>query len=139
MNNTSHEVLLAKLKTHRLTIDVIENVLLPYDLSVNEWLLLTIIRSRPSIAMNELATQLSVTKPLVTRLTKSLAKKSYLQLRTTADKRRKQLILTDRSQEVLEQAEPQVRLALREWLSDFEPEHIAIYISIVLAISAREQ
>ena len=129
--------MLAKIKAHRRTKEVIATALEPFNLTLTEWLLLAAVQDAQSkILSSQLAQELQVSAPLVSRFVNQLDNKGYLKSEVSNDdKREKNIQLSPKGSAVLDDSEPAVREALRQWLAPVAHEHVEIYINVLLQIA----
>ncbi len=138
MEHTAYSVMLAKIKAYRLTKDIMAAALQPHDVTLMEWLALGALQqcSSGGLSHSELAVQLNVSKPYVSKLADQLSTKGLLNNTEKAkDKRVHKLSLTAKGKEVVKTTEPAVRQALREWLTPLDRDQVETYIQIVMRVA----
>jgi DNA-binding MarR family transcriptional regulator len=134
----SYSIMLAKTKTHRLTSAVIESVLYPHGLSINEWLVLGALIGDKSVTSGDLAYELGISKPLIARIVSQLIDADMIHMaRDTKDSRIKKIQVTPKAKMHMETLEPEIRDALKNWLKDIDPSHVDIYIDVVLKLAGK--
>lgn len=138
MEHTAYSVMLAKIKAYRLTKDIMAAALQPHNVTLMEWLALGALQQcgQGGLSHSELALQLNVSKPYISKLTDQLLAKNLLQEAEKAnDKRVHKLKLSEEGKELVETTEPVVRQALREWLSPLDRTQVETYIQIVMRVA----
>ncbi len=109
--------------------------LLPFELSIPEWKLLGQLHEHGNIKLNELAELLSYDPPMVTKLAKSLEKKSLVKRNhDPRDERAKIIAITPQGNTVIEQIEPEVKKTMWKLLSGVTREELLIYIKVLTSI-----
>lgn len=137
-NQNSYTIMLAKIKAHRYTKDIIAASLSSYNVTGMEWLLLGAVDKQPlqSTTTTNLAQELQVSTPLISRFTKSLEEKGLITVKQSReDKRWRDISLSSKGQAMIKETEPIVREALRVWLSPIKREHVDIYINVLLQVA----
>lgn len=111
------------------------NILIPYNLSVPEWKLLGQLYENHKIKLNELAELLSYDPPMVTKLAKRLEKKAFAQrMQDPTDERAKIITITTDGSKLIEQIEPQVKIAMAQLLQGITREELVSYIKVLTRI-----
>ncbi len=136
-NQNSYTVMLAKIRAFRATKDVIAKSLKQFDVTIMQWLFLGVVEQvgGSSTAM-DIARQLNVSMPLVTRFTKQLADKKLVSITPDpGDKRTKHIGLTTAGENLLQKSEPVVRQELKQWLIAIPREDVKTYITVLLHVA----
>ncbi len=137
-NQNSYTIMLAKIKAHRHTKDIITSALASYNVTGMEWLLMGAVDKQVNntATTTVLAQEMQVSTPLISRFTKSLEEKEMIKIvQSKEDKRWRDISLTPKGKKMLEETEPVVRDALRVWLSPIKREHVDIYINVLLQVA----
>lgn len=129
--------MLAKIRAFRATKEVISRTLKVFDVTIMQWLFLGVVaQSGGKTTAMEIAKQLNVSMPLVTRFTQQLLAKELITVtRDNEDKRTKFIELTKAGQGILIESEPEVRKALKLWLESIPPEDVSTYITVLLHVA----
>ena len=133
----SYTVMLAKIRAHRLTEEVMAGALTGFDVTLMQWLALGAIRKYDGVtSTTELAKELDVSMPYVSRVIKDLDEKSMVTVNAgSEDKRWRDITLTSKSKKLLDDSEPLVKQALKEWLKPIDKEHIDVYIQVLMKVA----
>ena len=132
----SYNVMLAKMRAFRATKTVIATALKPFDITIMQWLFLGVIAKQSSTTAMNVAQELQVSMPLVTRFSKQLLEKNLISIEPdNNDKRTKHITLLAAGNNLLEETEPIVRGALKTWLEEVPREHVAVYIKVLLQVA----
>lgn len=136
-DETAYTIMLAKIRAHRQTREVIGESLKQFDVTINDWLTLGAIKKyEGNVSGNDLAVELQVSLPLVSRITKRLEETRYVTVeKRVSDKRNRVINLTESGDQLLADSEPVVREALKKWLAPINREHIDIYITVLLQVA----
>jgi DNA-binding MarR family transcriptional regulator len=129
----TYEVCLVLVRSQRNVRALLQRLLKPYGLSMNEWLLLALIQEAPpgTLDMNELAEQLDVGKPHVTALFSDLLAVNYVEQSTDPkDKRRKIVKITEHGTEVLKDVETVAKTGLDNWLGEVPQEEFDQFLKV---------
>lgn len=137
MEHNSYTVMLAKIRAFRSTKEVMAKALSDYDVTIMHWLALGAIEKQGGQATaKKIAYELNVTLPLITRFTKVLSSKNFINIKHhPEDKRTKIITLTSKGEKLLEMTEPVVRSALGDWLTPIPREQVKVYISVLLQVA----
>jgi DNA-binding MarR family transcriptional regulator len=129
--------MLAKIRAFRATKDVIARSLLDYDVTIMQWLLLGSLNSKSGKSTaKDVAFELNVSMPFVTRMTKVMEQKGFIRIDPLSeDKRIKILSLTSKGNRLVVDSEPVVRQALKDWLSAVPNEDVKVYITVLLQVA----
>jgi len=133
----SYTVMLAKIRAHRLTEQVMDSALTAFDVSLMQWLSLGAVRKYEGVtSTTELARELNVSTPYISKLVKDLEAKSLVTVNPgSEDKRWRDITLTSKSKKLLDDSEPLVRQALNEWLQPIDKEHVDVYIQVLMKVA----
>jgi len=133
----SYTVMLAKIRAHRLTEQVMDSALTAFDVSLMQWLSLGAVRKYEGVtSTTELARELNVSTPYISKLVKDLEAKSLVTVNPgSEDKRWRDITLTSKSKKLLDDSEPLVRQALKEWLQPIDKEHVDVYIQVLMKVA----
>jgi DNA-binding MarR family transcriptional regulator len=133
----SYTVMLAKIRAHRLTEQVMDSALTAIDVSLMQWLSLGAVRKYEGVtSTTELARELNVSTPYISKLVKDLEAKSLVTVNPgSEDKRWRDITLTSKSKKLLDDSEPLVRQALKEWLQPIDKEHVDVYIQVLMKVA----
>jgi DNA-binding MarR family transcriptional regulator len=137
MQENSYTVMLAKIRAFRATKDVIASSLQDYDVTIMQWLLLgSLDKNNGKSTAKEVAHELNVSMPFITRMTKVMESKGFIQIDPLEeDKRTKILSLTSKGNRLVVDSEPVVRQALKDWLSAIPSEDVKVYITVLLQVA----
>lgn len=109
----------------------------PYELSATEWAVLGLIFEREGIRSSDLIEILYFKKPLLAKTILKLEKKDLIDKEEfSEDKRVKRLFLTKKSRELIPIIEHDVRLKMRDLISNITKEDFQIYLKVLLEISS---
>ena len=129
--------MLAKIKTNRETRKVIADCLKKESLLLSHWLLLGVVATDKRKSMSEIADMLEVKLPLVSRYVKELKSRGLVKvISDDQDKRTKYVIITQEGADLLQKIEPDIKVALKQWLSHIPREHVDIYINVILLLGS---
>lgn len=118
----------------------LSNYLSQYSVSLTEWaflglLVLAPLGTRPS----ELSLKLQVELPLVTSLANRLSEQNYIKrVKDPQDGRAKLINLTESGKDFVSRLELQLRADMKRFLDDVSPEELAIYLSVLSKIAAKQ-
>ena len=128
-----YQICLILVRSQRNVRAFLQRLLRPFGLSMNEWLLLSLIQDAPpgSLDMNELAEQLDVGKPHITALFSDLQAVNYVeQTVDPKDKRRKMVHITAHGSTVLQEVNAKTKEGLLSWLGDIPVNNFDIFLKI---------
>lgn len=137
MEHNAYTVMLAKIRAFRATRDVIAQSLRPFSITVTEWLYLGALdKQTQAVGPKQLAEELNVSMPLITRYTKQLQAKGYITMITNeSDRRERTITLSHDGERLLNTSEPVVRDALKLWLEAIPQNEIRTYITVLLQVA----
>lgn len=137
MQENSYSIMLAKIRAFRATKDVIAQSLSDYDVTIMQWLLLGFMdKNNGKSTAKEVAHELNVSMPFITRMTKVMESKGFIQINPLKeDKRIKILSLTSKGERLVVDSEPVVRQALKDWLSAIPSDDVKVYITVLLQVA----
>lgn len=123
---------------YRTYLNYISKSLSSKDLSFSDSVFLVNIGDKEGISQEEISDSLAIDKAAIARSVKSMEKKGYIRTeRSTADKRAKELYLTDSGINLYQYMQG----LHQEWIShvmgDLEPEEINAFIQTIDHISTR--
>ncbi|CAN5145274.1 hypothetical protein BH09PAT1_BH09PAT1_8890 [soil metagenome] len=111
------------------------SALTPFSLSVPEWKLLGQLYDNSEIRLSELAGLLSYDPPMVTKIVKSLEKKSLVKrTQDVKDERAKMLTINPKGISLIKEIEPEVKGALRDVLKGVSRDELMIYLKVLMLI-----
>lgn len=106
-----------------------------FDLTVDQWVLTDHIRRQPGVSQNELAELTFKDPPTVTRIVDLLEKKGFVERTAAAGDRRKfNLFLTDKGNELYDKAFPVVAEIRRKGWGDLEEADYQHFVRIMDSI-----
>lgn len=109
--------------------------LIPFNVSVPEWKLLGQLHEHGNIKLNELSDLLSYDPPMVTKLAKMLEKKELvIREADKKDERAKIIKITNKGNNLIMQAESEVKKTLANILRGVTREELATYIKVLIII-----
>jgi len=138
----TYEVCLVLVRSQRNVRALLQSLLKPYGMSLNEWLLLALIYEAPAgtLDMNELAEQLDVGKPHITALFADLLAVNYVeQSADPKDKRRKIVHITEHGTDVLQEVESVAKSGLEEWLGEVPDEEFDRFLKISVLLANKSE
>jgi DNA-binding MarR family transcriptional regulator len=138
----SYEICLILVRSQRNMRAFLQRLLRPFGLSMNEWLLLSLINDAPpgSLDMNELAEQLDVGKPHVTALFSDLQAVNYVeQTVDEKDKRRKMVHITTHGRDVLKEVTVVTKDGLQNWLGDIPEDDFNRFLKISVNLASKAE
>jgi len=110
----------------------LEDVLVVYKLSANEWKVLGLIVETPHTTISHICITLDVELPYITDVVNKLVIREYIKkINSKEDKRSKLLVLTPRALNILPLVEEDVRKRMRELLFGITPDELKIYLKIL--------
>ncbi len=139
---STYEICLTLVRSQRNVRAFLQRLLRPFGLSMNEWLLLSLIHDAPpsTLDMNELAEQLDVGKPHVTALFSDLQAVNYVeQTVDSKDKRRKIVHITDRGREVLIEVNAVTKEGLQSWIGDIPAAEFEQFLKITVKLANKAE
>ena len=108
-----------------------------YGLTMASWTFLALLQAHPAMRMADIASELGVDAPLVTRLVKELEECEMLSTQEhPEDSRAKQLVLTERSQLLLPQVEIAVQKNLEPLIKGITIAELETYFKVLETIIA---
>ncbi len=118
---------------------VLENhlgiLLKKYNLLIPEWKLLGLIFENPNLKITQLASQLKVEIPFITRLVNSLTKKQMVKKVTRNKDLRIQLVeLTEETKVLLPKLEIEVGILMRNLLEGITSEERSAYMNVLQTV-----
>lgn len=138
----TYEICLILVRSQRNMRAFLQRLLRPFGLSMNEWLLLSLINDAPpgSLDMNELAEQLDVGKPHITALFSDLQAVNYVeQTVDSKDKRRKIVHITERGKEVLQEVDGITSQGLQSWLGNMPKDKFDQFLKISVLLANKSE
>jgi DNA-binding MarR family transcriptional regulator len=138
----TYEICLILVRSQRNMRAFLQRLLRPFGLSMNEWLLLSLIQDAPpkSLDMNELAEQLDVGKPHITALFSDLQAVNYVeQTVDPKDKRRKIVHITTHGSNVLKEVNSVTKEGLQSWLGDIPETEFDLFLKISSQIANKSE
>ncbi len=119
----------------RAVEQVLENILITYQISVSEWRLLGLIVKQGELQATEIALMMGVKLPLVTRTIGNLRRKKWITvLPHTKDRRIKRIFISSVGKEKLREIEKSVSVSLRKSFRGVSKEDITIYTEVLTKI-----
>lgn len=123
-------------KAYRALRQFMGQCLGPHDISLTGWALLGKVAHTHGIRASVLAADLSVKRPLVTEMLREFESKGLLTRRTDpADSRAKQIVLTDKGAQFVQDLERELRSELHGFLHDISVDDLAIYLKVLRIIA----
>lgn len=109
--------------------------LIPFNVSIPEWKLLGQLHEHGKMRLAELAEKLSYDPPMVTKLAKKLEKKGLTKrIADSKDERAKVISITQKGDQIVKNAEPEVRKAMKATLKGVTPDELRTYIKVLTLI-----
>lgn len=100
----------------------VDERLAPYDLTVRQYGLLTLLSLEPELTMAELARQLGIARQSVHKVVDDLVEAGHVRRRPGADDRSRRLEITDTAQYLLTRIDRPLERVEAELLGDLTPE-----------------
>ncbi|MFD4664483.1 MULTISPECIES: MarR family winged helix-turn-helix transcriptional regulator [Streptomyces] len=100
----------------------VDERLAPYDLTVRQYGLLTLLSLEPELTMAELARQLGIARQSVHKVVDDLVEAGHVRRRPGADDRSRRLEITDTAQYLLTRIDGPLERVEAELLGDLTPE-----------------
>jgi len=100
----------------------VDERLAPYDLTVRQYGLLTLLSLEPELTMAELARQLGIARQSVHKVVDGLVEAGHVRRRPGADDRSRRLEITDTAQYLLTRIDGPLERIEAELLGDLAPE-----------------
>ncbi|MCW1887993.1 MAG: MarR family transcriptional regulator [Candidatus Moranbacteria bacterium] len=114
---------------------MLENILMPYQVSVSEWRLLGMILKQGELQATEIAMMMGVRLPLVTRNIGNLRRKKWITiLPHTKDRRIKRIFISPVGREKLQEIERGVSKSLQKSFRGVTKEEMSIYSEVLTKI-----
>lgn len=137
MKHGSYEVMLAKIRAHRYTREILAAALQPHELTLQQWLCLSYIFRHPNCSSRAIAGELDVTMPLITRVTAFLEVAGFITTQQSAhDARANMHATTSKGEKALLAAESDVKAALKHWLKGLTKAEIKTYMDVIMKVAA---
>lgn len=139
---TMYEACLAHSRADRALRLVVSKQLEKFNVTMMEWLLMSVVEKGPKegMTMSAVASSLDVTLPQVTALTASLTKLKLLKQKVSRqDRRSRRLVMTVAGKKLLAEIEEVVNKAMREWVSDVPEDQLKVYLKTVEILANRKQ
>jgi MarR family transcriptional regulator, transcriptional regulator for hemolysin len=130
-----YEVEFLQWQASRAIEQVLENVLITYQISVSEWRLLGLILKQGELQATEIAMMMGVKLPLVTRTIGNLRRKKWITVLPHAkDKRIKRIFISQIGKEKLQEIEKSVSVSLRRSFRGVSKEEMSMYTEVLTKI-----
>jgi DNA-binding MarR family transcriptional regulator len=130
-----YEVEFLQWQASRAIEQVLENVLIAYQISVSEWRLLGLILKQGELQATEIAMMMGVKLPLVTRTIGNLRRKKWITVLPHAkDKRIKRIFISQIGKEKLQELEKSVSVSLRRSFRGVSKEEMSMYTEVLTKI-----
>ncbi|HTE58020.1 MAG TPA: MarR family transcriptional regulator [Verrucomicrobiae bacterium] len=120
---------------------VVSRQLEQFDVTMMEWLLMSVVCNGPKegMTMSAVASALDVTLPQVTALTASLTKSKLVKQKVSRqDRRSRRLICAPSGKRLVEETESAINKAMKDWTADIPPEQLKIYLATVELLAMRK-
>lgn len=109
-----------------------------HGMTMMEWALLGVVYDAgdSGITHTKIAELIDVGLPMVTHMVDRVVAEGLVERRPSAEDRRKKLVfVTEKGSHVIDQTEKDIRLALREWMSDIPREDIEVYVKVMAVLA----
>ena len=122
-------------KSYRVLQNNLAGVLSPFNLSISEWKLISLVFEHKKIRVAHLAEALSVDPPLITKLVTGLEKKQLVnKVQDSIDKRVTFITANKKLEALLPQVEIYVKKDIRRLFAGIAPQEFLIYIKVLQTV-----
>lgn len=129
------EIALLHTKAHRILRQDIAKLLVPFDVTLLEWILLCSLDLEEGLRLSKVASYIGVEAPLISQLITVLEKKGLVKLAQDKDDRRaKRLLLTVNGHKIVVESNEQVTVELNHCLDGLTEEEIATHMKVLNVI-----
>lgn len=109
-----------------------------YELTMQEWALVGILRDHNKQRLSDIAMRMRVEASLSTTLANRLLKKQLIErLPDPTDKRAKLVALTPKGRRMVDTMEIQLRTEMKAFLHDISAAELVVYIGVMAKIAAK--
>lgn len=136
------QIILLHSRADRLMRSLVDECIDEYDLTLMEWLLLSVVQGGPKegLSMSAVSRELDVTLPQVTALMTSVVKKKLIKLKTQRkDRRSRHALLTNKGEQTLANVENRVESALKKWFAEMDNNEVDAYTQTLQKLAVRDQ
>lgn len=132
----TYDIGMLQVKAYRKLQLYFESLLSKYDLGLPEWALIGLLRENQALTTSQLAALLSVKPSFVTRTTKELAVKGYIEKRIDdKDSRLIHICLSSMGQQRADNIEREIKKSLKDYLSSIDKDALSIYLNVLNKIA----
>lgn len=119
-------------KAYRLLRARVRDILMKYQVSPAEWSVMGLLLEKKELFQFEISEYLSVEPPLVTNMVNAMERKGLIVKKiSTADARRKSIVLTPHARKKMPQIEKVLHSEMKEVFGDLGEEKIKVYFEVL--------
>ena len=135
-HRTTYQVGLLQAKAYRALKQKTAEILEPYEITTFEWAFLGLLNDNTSLRQKEAAQELGVEPPFVTQMLRSLKTKDFIiEKKDEKDTRVKNIFLTPKGKQFVQDVEPIVRQQIHPLISGITTSEMLDYLMVLAKIS----
>jgi DNA-binding MarR family transcriptional regulator len=127
-----YQAALLQAKSYRYLRQDLSVLLKPLDLTMHEWVILSVLDQRKTQRTSDLADELGVELPMITQLTSFLEEKELIQRQKgEEDKRQRYFSLTTKGEELFQKSQDYLKLELEQYFAGISVDDMIGHLRVL--------